>query len=300
MPKGSIDDLMTFNKKIVRAGNEAVGAWVRLIALSNAHLSDGVVSLEQALLIAPRRVLARLIDAGLLHEENGAVRIHDFHDHNERSEDVRARRKFERERKAAARSGQGRDSSGRITSKPHEDSGARPAGQPPDVRPDNSRRPNGRDEVSHRSSSSSSSSSPLPTATGAGRPKVEVARLPKGHWLVDGLAKDPLLGTEDHGVLAALIVAAGERCARGEDDVREAAEESLAALGRALGSRRGVGDVGAFVVEVATRLLRPGGIEAHRARLVPRGGVVSADHEETERERLVDEYMSLRAGGEKQ
>jgi hypothetical protein len=120
-----IDDQMAFHAKILRAGNESVGAWVRMIAHSCAQLTDGFMARDVALTIAPQKVLDRLVSAGLLDPDGDDYRIHDFHDWNPPAAVVRSKREADKVRKSLGRSGQVRSVSGRMSS-----------GRPSDVRAD--------------------------------------------------------------------------------------------------------------------------------------------------------------------
>jgi hypothetical protein len=173
MPNANIDDQMTFNKKIIRAGNEAVGAWVRMIALSNLHLTDGFIDDAQAQIIASPKLLERMASVGLLERETDGYRVHDFHDFSPRAEDVIAKRDAERKRKADYRATQKRGPDGRIKSARPDD---RPAGVPRDVPagvPPGQGAPVRRSSSSSSSSSFSDSSSPRPPTPETGdRDKV--------------------------------------------------------------------------------------------------------------------------------
>lgn len=135
------DDSIAFHHKVIEAGNEAVGAWVRMTAWSSAQLTDGRVPQRIALLIAGTEdVLADLLRVALLDADGDDYRIHDYHDHNPRAADVKEKRRQEAERKAAGRGQQGRADSGRITSAVRDLSArtndGRPSGQVTAVRPE--------------------------------------------------------------------------------------------------------------------------------------------------------------------
>lgn len=93
------DDATAFHPKLVAAGNECTGAWVRMTCWSAAHLTDGAVPLAVAALIAGPKVLARLCGAGLLEQEGADYRIHDYLKYNASAEQVRAKRSADCERK---------------------------------------------------------------------------------------------------------------------------------------------------------------------------------------------------------
>ena len=103
------DDL-AFHLKVVLAGNEAMGAWVRMGSWSSGAGTNGLVPDEMALTIAGRQeVLDRLVAArrspaghGLLERVDGGYVLHDFLKHNPRAEEARARREELREKKSRA------------------------------------------------------------------------------------------------------------------------------------------------------------------------------------------------------
>ena len=76
-----IDDQFFSHPKVLAAGNEAVGLWVRLLTWSGAHLTDGFVPFHATVLFqnrALKRNLTRLVKIGLLHETEGGYCIHDY------------------------------------------------------------------------------------------------------------------------------------------------------------------------------------------------------------------------------
>lgn len=134
-----IDDNLTFHAKVVQAGNEAIGVWIRLLAWSSNHLTDGVVPARIAKLVAEHdEPLSKLVEARLLDEHKDGYVIHDYHEHNRPAAEVKAQRKADAARKANGRLKQGRDSNGRIAGV-QSLSGRNPAG----IQPDSARNPNG-------------------------------------------------------------------------------------------------------------------------------------------------------------
>jgi hypothetical protein len=79
-----VDDKFAFHAKAVRAGNAAIGVWVRLGAWSSDQLTDGKLPGEIAKVIAGPDVgtLDRLCDVGLLEREGENFAMHDFLDWN--------------------------------------------------------------------------------------------------------------------------------------------------------------------------------------------------------------------------
>jgi hypothetical protein len=78
-----LDDQGAFHSKVILAGNEAYGAWVRAGQWSSAHKTDGSIPEHVAHLIAPADVWVTLRVAGLLDPtEPGRYLIHDFLEYN--------------------------------------------------------------------------------------------------------------------------------------------------------------------------------------------------------------------------
>lgn len=94
-----IDDQSAFHSKMVKAGNEAVGAWARMGAWTSGALKSGFVPEAMALLIAgSQATIDRLVGcgddghSGLLEPAPGGYALHDFHDWNMSAEEVEAER----------------------------------------------------------------------------------------------------------------------------------------------------------------------------------------------------------------
>ena len=97
-----LDDKAAFHAKIVKAGNEAAGAVWRAGAWCSEHDRSGFVPEGVAHLIAPPKVWAKAIGAGMAHAVDDGYRIHDFNDYNPSDSDVDAMREAKR---AAGRAG---------------------------------------------------------------------------------------------------------------------------------------------------------------------------------------------------
>lgn len=92
-----IDDDASFHAKIVKAGNEAYGAWCRAGAWCSKHDRTGFIPLDVAHLIAPAKVWARSMKAGLLDTSDGeGYQIHDFNQYNPTDEELESRRESRR------------------------------------------------------------------------------------------------------------------------------------------------------------------------------------------------------------
>ncbi len=88
-----IDDGFPFHPKVMLAGNEAIGAFVRMLAWSNRGGTDGVIPGAIALVFAGRDVLDVLVRVGLLEIHNDGWIIHDFHDFQQPSAEWKAKQK---------------------------------------------------------------------------------------------------------------------------------------------------------------------------------------------------------------
>ena len=76
-----VDDQMPFHKKIVAAGNEAIGAWVRAGAWSKNYGTNGIIPREVALAIAAESVWERLMSDRVKlvrPRDGGDYELHDF------------------------------------------------------------------------------------------------------------------------------------------------------------------------------------------------------------------------------
>jgi hypothetical protein len=87
-----IDDQSAFHPKVMAAGNEAWGAFCRMGAYSSAHLTEGFIPVSIAMAITTRKVVVKLIEAGLLHESPGGYDIHDYLVYNPTAEAEKAKR----------------------------------------------------------------------------------------------------------------------------------------------------------------------------------------------------------------
>lgn len=103
MPYQLVDDQMHCHRKIVKAGNEATGAWMRIGNWCSAHLTDGAIEHEVALLFAKREaVLDRLVSVGLLERDGADFRVHDYLDWNPTANEVKEKREETRSSRMAA------------------------------------------------------------------------------------------------------------------------------------------------------------------------------------------------------
>lgn len=120
-----VDDQLAFNAKIVAAGNEAMGLWVRAGSWSAAQLTDGFVPNHMANAMANGMAnecgADALVMAGLWHEVEGGFQFHDWEEFQPSAETEKEKR---RKRSLAGQKGAearwGSKSHGKRHSKPHE------------------------------------------------------------------------------------------------------------------------------------------------------------------------------------
>lgn len=103
-----LDDKVASHAKTIAAGNAAFGAWIRMIAWSCSHLTDGVVSTAVSRTMASPAELKRLVEVGLLDRSEAGYAIHDFLDWNPSAAEVMAKLEelSEKRREAGRRGGQ--------------------------------------------------------------------------------------------------------------------------------------------------------------------------------------------------
>lgn len=104
-----VDDDLAFHRKSLKAGNAAMGLWVRAGAECASQLLDGFVPDEMALLIGTRALANKLVDAGLWHRVDGGFRFHQWEDRQPTKADVEADRRANAARQKVFRSPHLRD-----------------------------------------------------------------------------------------------------------------------------------------------------------------------------------------------
>lgn len=120
-----IDDAFDDHPKALAAGNAALGLWTRCGAYSSRYLLDGFVPDGVARAKGTRAEIGRLIAAGLWHPVEGGYQMHDFHDWNPTSEQVKAERARNAERQHRHRQRHGNVSNA-VTNTPSNDAPSRP------------------------------------------------------------------------------------------------------------------------------------------------------------------------------
>ena len=129
MPWFRLDDSFDTHPKVLMAGNEAVGLYIRCGTYAARNLTDGFVGEEIVLLYGSDSLAATLVRVGLWHRARGGWMIHDYLDYNPSREEVLSKRRIRAE---AGRIGG--VASGKARSKP--EAKRSPTVEPP-ARPDN-------------------------------------------------------------------------------------------------------------------------------------------------------------------
>lgn len=94
-----LDDLMPEHPKIIGRSDAAFRALIELWCYSARHKTNGKIEKPAIKRIVKPRVLAELIESGLLHENGVAFDIHDWLDHNISLEDHESKKAASAERK---------------------------------------------------------------------------------------------------------------------------------------------------------------------------------------------------------
>lgn len=100
-----VDDKAAFHRKVLRAGNEAFGAFCRAGSVSSGEGTDGRVTIETCEAIAPKKVWDKLIAAGLAERIEGStdLQMHDYLQWNPSAAEVAEAK--EAKKKAGAKGG---------------------------------------------------------------------------------------------------------------------------------------------------------------------------------------------------
>ena len=98
-----IDDNLIMHPKIIAAGDEAIGLWVRLLSYAARYLTDGKISYPVVKSLIGRRYLLvkSLLKAGLLEDNGEFYTIHNYLKYNPSRADTLTKRARDKERKAS-------------------------------------------------------------------------------------------------------------------------------------------------------------------------------------------------------
>ena len=95
MPWLRIDDAFWAHPKVMAAGNEVAGAYVRLLSYCAQQLTDGVVTSDVAKVIATPALQRKLISFGFVERHDEGLVIPDYLDFNPsraHTEEIRIKR----------------------------------------------------------------------------------------------------------------------------------------------------------------------------------------------------------------
>lgn len=95
MPWFQVEDNLCFNPKAQKAGNGAMGLWVRAGSWSMQNLTDGFIPHDIAVLLGNAKEADRLVAAGLWHRKDEGFEFHEW------LQRQRSRGKVEADREAA-------------------------------------------------------------------------------------------------------------------------------------------------------------------------------------------------------
>lgn len=100
-----VDDTLATHPKAVRAGNAAMGLWVRAGSWAASQLTDGYVPSDMIAVLGGRPADARrLVEVGLWVNVEGGYRFHQWLDRQPTREETEQKRDAWRERQRKARS----------------------------------------------------------------------------------------------------------------------------------------------------------------------------------------------------
>lgn len=98
MPWFRLEDSFHSHPKVLVAGNEAIGLYVRCGTYAAQHLTDGFIPAHIALLYGDETLVDTLVKAGLWRRARGGWRMPDYLDYNPSKEAVEKDRKGKAER----------------------------------------------------------------------------------------------------------------------------------------------------------------------------------------------------------
>lgn len=93
MPWVKLDDAFWANPKVVAVGNEAAGAYCRMLSYCGQHLTDGAIDDATAKFIARPALFNKLAEHGFIQRNGKGWVIPDYLDFNPSRAKVEAKRK---------------------------------------------------------------------------------------------------------------------------------------------------------------------------------------------------------------
>lgn len=103
MTWGKVDDNLAFHPKVIVAGNEAMGLWVRALSWSAQQLTDGVIPMPIIAALHGETASIKLVECGLWHEVDGGYEFNDWTDYQPSRQQVITERLAAQERARNAR-----------------------------------------------------------------------------------------------------------------------------------------------------------------------------------------------------
>ena len=109
MTWAKVDDNLAFHPKVLKAGNEAMGVWVRAMSYSAQQLTDGFIPREIVFAFGAEDVADQLVVSGLWHEASGGYEFNDWCEYQPSAADEKERRSaISRKRSESGRVGAGK------------------------------------------------------------------------------------------------------------------------------------------------------------------------------------------------
>lgn len=98
MPWFKVDDTFAFHPKVMRAGNQAIGLWVRAGCWSSATLTDGKVPADVLKLLGAKpATVDALVQTGLWRRNGDGIKFHDWEQYQPTASDVKRKKAAESE-----------------------------------------------------------------------------------------------------------------------------------------------------------------------------------------------------------
>jgi hypothetical protein len=129
MPWFRLDDSFHSHPKVIAAGNEAVGLYVRCGTYCAQHLTDGFIPEQVMLLYGSSELAETLVRTKLLRRVRGGWRMPDFLLYNPSGQQVANEREAKTERQRRWREKQGKSNSGNAAENPVDNSGSNGHGE---------------------------------------------------------------------------------------------------------------------------------------------------------------------------
>lgn len=127
MPWFRIEDSFHSHPKVIKAGNEAAGLYVRCGSYAAQHLTDGFIPEHVALLYGTPELAEALVQAKLWRRAKGGWRMPDYLDYNPSKEAVDKDRAGKAERQRRWRERRGRRVTNAVSNAPGDAAPTRPA-----------------------------------------------------------------------------------------------------------------------------------------------------------------------------